>query len=72
MLSKYSELSLDDLVKKAQIKFDNYLDPIQLGSQYMKVSELKDLPHMLVEIESKIVEDFFIAEAKKLSKSVII
>ena len=71
ILDKYKELSLSDLVKKAQIKFDNFLDPIQFGSQYMKVLELKDFPKMLIKIEDKIWQDFFISEAKKLSNKIL-
>jgi len=71
ILKKDKNLSLDDLVKKAQIKFDNYLDPIQLGAQYMKAKELKDFPKMLIDIKEDIWQDFFINEAKKLSIKII-
>jgi len=71
ILKKEKKLSLGDLVKKAQIKFDNYLDPIQLGAQYMKAKELKDFPKMLVDIKENIWQDFFINEAKKLSDRII-
>lgn len=64
-------LSLDGLVKKAQIKFGNYIDPIQLGAQYMKAKEVKDFPKMLVDINENIWQDFFVLEAKKLSEKVI-
>lgn len=71
ILKKDQDLSLNGLVKRAQIKFDNYLDPIQLGAQYMKVKELKDFPRMLVNIKENIWQDFFIAEAGKLSGKVL-
>lgn len=71
ILDKYKELTLNDLIKKAQIKFDNYIDPIQLGAQYLKASELKDFPRMLIKTEDKIWQNFFINEAKKLSNQVI-
>ncbi|KKR70273.1 MAG: hypothetical protein UU13_C0009G0002 [Candidatus Nomurabacteria bacterium GW2011_GWB1_40_7] len=71
ILREDKNLSLDDLIKKAQIKFDSYLDPLQLGAQYIKARELKDFPKMLVNIEDKIWQDFFINEAKKLSKQII-
>jgi len=71
ILEKNKHLSLDNLIEKAQIKFDNYLDPIQLGSQYMKVKELKDFPRMIVDIKNEKWQDFFINEAKKLSKKII-
>lgn len=71
ILQKNEDLSLDDLVKKAQIKFDNYLDPIQLGAQYMKVKEAQDFPKMLLDIKDRVWQDFFITEAKKLSRQIM-
>jgi len=71
ILKKDKSLSLDGLVKKAQIKFGNYLDPIQLGSQYIKTKELKDFPKMLTNIKEDVWQDFFIEEARKLSGKII-
>ena len=70
ILTRYPELALDSLIEKAQIKFDNYIDPVQLGAQYMKVTELSEYPRMLEELDEKVWQDFFIAEAKKLSGKV--
>ena len=71
ILQKDKSFSLDDLVKKTQIKFGNYIDLIQLGAQYMKAKELQDFPKMLINIEEKVWQDFFIAEAEKLSSKII-
>ena len=71
ILKKDKSLSLDDLVKKAQIKFGTYIDPIQLGTQYMKAKELKDFPKMLSYVKENVWQDFFIAEAKKLSRKIV-
>ena len=71
ILKKDGNLSLDDLIKKAQIKFGNYIDPIQLGAQYVKAKELKDFPRMLEEVKENDWQDFFINEAKKLSEKII-
>lgn len=67
ILKSNPALALDTLAEKAQIKFDNYIDPLQLGAQYMKVMEVKDYPRMLEKLDEKIWQDFFIAAAKKLS-----
>ena len=67
ILIRYPELTFDSLIEKAQIKFDNYIDPIQLGAQYMKVTELQEYPRMLETLDEKVWQDFFIAEAKKPS-----
>jgi hypothetical protein len=71
ILEKYKDLSLNNLIKDAQIKFDNYIDPIQLGAQYMKAIELKDFPKMLIKIKEKTWQNFFLNEAKKLSSKII-
>jgi len=67
ILNNNKNWRLDDLVKKARVKFDTHIDPVQLGSQYMKAKELKDLPKMIVRIKNSDWQDFFIKEAKKLS-----
>jgi len=71
ILQKDKNLKLDDLVKKAQIKFGNYIDPIQLGSQYIKAKELKDFPEMLADIKDNVWQDFFITEAVRLSARIM-
>lgn len=71
ILKKDKKLSLDNLIKRAQIKFGNYLDPIQLGSQYIRVKKLKDFPKMLIDIKESVWQDFFVKEAKKLSSKII-
>ncbi|MDE2188205.1 MAG: nucleotidyl transferase AbiEii/AbiGii toxin family protein [Patescibacteria group bacterium] len=71
ILQKEKDWNLNDLSEKAQAKFDNYLDPIQLGSQYLKVAELKDYPRMLIKLDEKKWQDFFIQAAKDLKDQVI-
>lgn len=71
ILRKERGWTLDDLVKKAREKFDTHLDPIQLGAQYIKATELKDYPVMLKKIRHKAWQDFFIKEAKKLKDKIV-
>ena len=66
ILQMQKEWTIADLVKKAQIKFDHYLDPLQLGAQFLKSTELKDYPRMLAHLPEKKWQDFFVAEAKGL------
>ena len=68
---KKENWNIDDLVKNAQIKFDHYVDPIQLGSQFLKAKELKDYPKMIIQIDNTIWQDFFVAEAKRLEKQIL-
>ncbi len=71
LILKYkAEFTINLLSENAQIKFDTYIDPIQLGAQYMKVKELKDYPRMLEKLDEKVWQDFFISEAEKLSSKV--
>ena len=51
--------TINSLIENAQIKFDNYIDPIQLGAQYVKAKELKDYPRMLEKIDEKSVAGYF-------------
>ena len=69
ILQKEKNWTLDDLVKKTHIKFDNYIDPLQLSAQFVKVDILKDYPKMIIQIPEKEWQEFFINEAKKLSAS---
>lgn len=60
-----------DLRKKARIKFDAHIDPLQLGQQLLKVTQLKDYPRMIISLEPEKWQDFFLNEAKKLKKEVL-
>ena len=66
ILKNNPSITIDSLIGNAQIKFDNHIDPVQLGAQYMRVKELKDYPIIIEKLDEKIWQDFFIAEAKKL------
>ena len=60
---------LDELVEKAQVKFDTYINPIQLSSQFVKAPILKDYPNMIKKIDDKDWQSFFMKEAKRLTES---
>lgn len=69
ILQKENGWTIDGLAEKAQIKFDNFLDPLQLGAQFAKANTLKDYPAMLAPFENAAWQSFFTAEAKRLSKN---
>ena len=69
ILKMKPEWSINELMKKAHAKFDNYLDPLQLSAQFVKVDVLKDYPRMILKISEKEWQEFFINEARKLSAS---
>lgn len=62
--------SINELVKQAKIKFDWHIDPIQLGTQFIKATEAKDYPCMIKSISNEIWQNFFIKEAKKLKPEI--
>ncbi|MBT9164735.1 MAG: hypothetical protein DDT23_00740 [candidate division WS2 bacterium] len=69
---KRESWTIADLVKKARIKFDYHIDPLQLGAQFVRAQELKDYPMMLITIDDRVWQDFFLAEAKRLSPYVLV
>src|SRR3989338_5869331 len=69
ILMQEKSWSIDMLVEKAQIKFDNYLNPLQLSSQFVKAEVLKDYPNMIQKIDEKEWQSFFMKEAKRLAAS---
>lgn len=62
--------TIGELVKKARIKFDWHIDPIQLGSRFLEAKELKDYPRMITKISDDKWQNFFLDEAKKLGKDI--
>src|SRR3989344_7488862 len=60
-------LAISDLVKQARIKFDTHIDPIQLGTQFVKAAEATDYPRLIRIFNPSEWQSFFMAEAKKLN-----
>ncbi|MDP3785175.1 MAG: nucleotidyl transferase AbiEii/AbiGii toxin family protein [bacterium] len=60
-----------DLLKKAKIKFDWHIDPLQLGSRLLMAKEVKDFPRMIKHIQPHEWQKFFLAEAKKLKSDIL-
>ncbi len=59
-----------DLVKKAKIKFDWHVDPIQLGTQFLLAGDVQDYPRMIQKLRPVDWQKFFFSEAKKLEKEI--
>jgi len=60
-----------DLLMLSKAKFDWHIDPIQLGKNLLRATELKDFPRMLKPVDHKEWQDFFIEEARKLKPDII-
>lgn len=71
VIVKGKKYAIEDLIKKAKSKFDWYIDPLQLGAQFVKVKEAKDYPRMVLEINPDEVEKFFLEEAQKFKREII-
>jgi predicted nucleotidyltransferase component of viral defense system len=70
IIRKYN-YSIEDLIKKAKVKFDTHVDPLKLGSQFFKVEELKDYPNLIESIPEKDWQNFFKQAAQNLSNKII-
>lgn len=68
ILKKEKAWTIEGLKEKAQIKFDHFLDPVQLAAQFIKATELKDYPRMITKLSEKDWQDFFMQASKKISK----
>ncbi|MBI2426586.1 MAG: nucleotidyl transferase AbiEii/AbiGii toxin family protein [Candidatus Kerfeldbacteria bacterium] len=70
-ICKKQGYTIHHLVMKARAKFDTYIDPLQLGTQFVKASEAQDLPRMIQKVPSEDWQQFFIEEAKRLKSEVV-
>ncbi len=68
---KRESWTIADLVKKARIKFDYHIDPLQLGAQFLRAQEFKDYPRMLISLDESAWQNFFLEEAKLLSSEIL-
>lgn len=57
---------MEQLILDAKAKFDWHIDPLLLGSQLKKITDIADLPKMLVSFDQKDMEQFFLKLAKSL------
>lgn len=71
MLCKKRGFVIKNLIKKAKAKFDWHVDLLKLGSQFLLATDLKDYPHLLIKLDEKNWQDFFIIEAKKLKENIL-
>ena len=60
-----------DLIKQARAKFDWHIDPLQLGTQFIKAEEAKDYPRMIRETTDTDWKNFFLEEAKKFKPDIL-
>lgn len=70
-ICKKENWQIADLIAKARIKFDWHIDPLQLGTQFLKSEAAQDFPRMIQDIPSEEWRLFFKDEAKKLKPEIV-
>ncbi|MFH1838363.1 MAG: nucleotidyl transferase AbiEii/AbiGii toxin family protein [Candidatus Kuenenbacteria bacterium] len=70
-INQKTNWTISELTKKAKIKFDFHIDPLQLGSQFILAESVKDYPIMKKKINHKNWQNYFISEAKKLKNLIL-
>jgi predicted nucleotidyltransferase component of viral defense system len=68
---KQERYNIRELWQLARMKFDWYIDPIQLGKQLLKAQELKDYPRMIKKYKQADFNNFFKAQAQEMGKEVM-
>ncbi len=71
LILKIKKWSIAELVKKAKIKFDWHVDPLQLAGQFLQAKEVKDYPRMIEKIKPEVWQKFFENEAKKMQTKIM-
>ena len=71
IICKEKGFSIDELIQKAKAKFDWHIDPLQLGTQFLKAKEAGDYPRMIREVPLAEWQGFFERESRKVGKEVI-
>jgi predicted nucleotidyltransferase component of viral defense system len=61
-----------ELRKKARMKFDTHIDPLQMAKQLFRVKDVLDYPRMLTKLSENDWQTFWLAEAEKLKKEVLV
>lgn len=69
---KHAKFAVPELIAKAKAKFDWHIDPLQLGTQFIKATEAHDYPRMIQKVSSRAWQDFFVEEAKKLKPDIMV
>jgi predicted nucleotidyltransferase component of viral defense system len=67
-----SNYSLEDLRRKAKIKFDWHIDPLELASQLYRVDEFIDEPILTHKANRHQIDQYFKLEANKLKTNIIL
>ena len=71
MIQKKYHYKINDLIKKAKLKFDWHVDNLKLGTQFLLCTDLLDYPNLVKPINPSLWQNHFLSEAKKLEKTIV-
>ncbi len=71
LIIKAKDWKFKDLMQKSRAKFDSPIDPIQMGQQLLKVTEVLDHPTMIIDLQEKEWQNFWLHEAQNLKEEAI-
>lgn len=72
LIIKEKEWSFTDLKKKARVKFDTHIDPLQMAKQLLEADKLEDFPRMITTLDPRDWQSFWKQEADKLKSEVFV
>lgn len=71
LIIKEKGWSFSDLRKKARMKFDTHIEPLQMAQQLLEVDHLEDFPRMIVKLDNQVWQEFWKQEATKIKSEVL-
>lgn len=71
LILKQEKFQLKDLIKLAKAKFDWHIDPLQLAGKLTLAKDVKDYPKMIIKLESKTWQDYWLKQATVIGKDII-
>ncbi|MDO8610730.1 MAG: nucleotidyl transferase AbiEii/AbiGii toxin family protein [bacterium] len=71
LIIKLKKWNFSRLLKDSRIKFDTYIDPLQITQQLLQSTLVKDYPRMIILLENKEWQNFWLEEAKKIKNQIL-
>ena len=71
LILKKTNWEMENLIKKAKIKFDWHIDYLELGSKFLLAKKVKDYPKMIIKENPEVWQKFFEKEAIKFKSKIL-
>lgn len=69
-INKKYHYRVNFLVKQARVKFDWHVDPLKLGTQFLKARQLKDYPRLVEPLDHQRWQNYFEEAAARLKSRI--